>query len=67
MGFSQVAYPNILIGRVAKAMEQGLHRLGHLTAGKEGAFTNGEQEIALQSLADALDSRRWNELEKKYR
>ena len=67
MGFSQVAYPNILIGRVAKAMEQGLHRLGHLTAGKEGAFTNGEQEIALQSLADALDLRRWNELEKKYR
>lgn len=67
MGFSQVAYPNILIGRVAKAMEQGLHRLGQLAAGKEGAFSNGEQEMALQSLADALDLQKWNALEKKYR
>lgn len=67
MGFSQVAYPNILIGRVAKAMEQGLRRLGQLAAGKEGAFSNGEQEMALQSLADALDLQKWNALEKKYR
>ena len=67
MGFSQVAYPNILIGRVAKAMEHGLHRLVELAAGKEGAFRGGEQEMALQSLADALDLQKWNALEKKYR
>jgi 2-methylisocitrate lyase-like PEP mutase family enzyme len=67
MGFSQVAYPNILIGRVAKAMEQGLQRLGQLAAGKENAFSDGEQEMALQSLADALDLQKWNALEKKYR
>lgn len=67
MGFSQVAYPNILIGRVAKAMEQGLHRLGQLAAGKDGAFKNGEQEMALQSLAEAIDLQKWNALEKKYR
>src|SRR5689334_2357737 len=66
MGFSQVAYPNILIGRVAKAMEQGLQRLGQLAAGKESAFSSGEQEMALQSLADAVGLRKWNEVEKKY-
>ena len=42
MGFSQVAYPNILIGRVVKAMEQGLRRLGQLAAGKEGAVRIGQ-------------------------
>jgi len=66
LGFSQVAYPNILIGRVAKAIEHGLQRLGQLAAGKNNAFTNGEQEMALKSLADALDLQRWTELEKKY-
>jgi len=66
MGFSQVAYPNILIGRVAKAIEQGLHRLSQLAAGKDTAFTNGEQEMALKSLADALELQKWKELEKKY-
>jgi len=67
MGFSQVAYPNILIGRVAKAMEQGLHRLCQLAAGKDSAFKNCEQEMALQSLAEAIDLQKWNALEKKYR
>jgi 2-methylisocitrate lyase-like PEP mutase family enzyme len=66
MGFSQVAYPNILIGRVTKAMEQGLHRLDQLAAGKDGAFKNGEQEMALQSLAEAVGLQKWNEVEKKY-
>jgi hypothetical protein len=64
MGFSQVAYPNVLIGRVAKAMEQGLHRLGQLAAGKDSAFKNGGQEMALQSLAEAIDLQKWNALEK---
>jgi 2-methylisocitrate lyase-like PEP mutase family enzyme len=66
MGFSQVAYPNILIGRVAKAIEQGLQRLSQLAAGKDTAFTNGDQEMALNSLADALELQKWKELEKKY-
>jgi 2-methylisocitrate lyase-like PEP mutase family enzyme len=66
MGFSQVAYPNILIGRVAKAIEHGLQRLGQLAAGKDNAFMKGEQEMALKSLADALDLQKWNDLEKKY-
>ena len=66
MGFSQVAYPNILIGRVAKAIEQGLQRLSQLAAGQDKAFTNGQQEMALKSLADALELQKWKELEKKY-
>jgi 2-methylisocitrate lyase-like PEP mutase family enzyme len=66
LGFSQVAYPNILIGRVTKAIEHGLQRLSQLASGKDNAFANGEQEMALKSLADALDLQRWNDLEKKY-
>lgn len=66
MGFSQVAYPNILIGRVAKAIEHGLQRLTRLAAGKDSAFTGSEQEMALQSLADALDLQKWQALEQKY-
>lgn len=66
MGFSQIAYPNILIGRVAKAVETGLQRLTALAAGKTDAFAGGEQELALHSLAEALDLQKWNALEKKY-
>jgi hypothetical protein len=40
MGFSQIAYPNILIGRVVKAIEHGLHRLAQLAAGEDNAFKN---------------------------
>ena len=64
MGFSQIAYPNIIIGRVAKAIELGLQRLGQLAAGKDSAFTGAEQEMALKSLADALNLQRWKDLEK---
>ena len=66
MGFSQVAYPNILIGRVAKATETGLRRLAQLTAGQHNAFRDGEQEMDLKGLADALDLKRWTELERKF-
>ena len=66
MGFSQVAYPNILIGRVTKSIEQGLQRLTQLSVGKDNAFTNGEQEMALKSLADALELQKWGELEKRF-
>jgi len=43
-----------------------LHRLGQLAAGKDSAFKNGGQEMALQSLAEAIDLQKWNALEKKY-
>ena len=66
MGFSQIAYPNILIGRVAKAIETGLQRLSQLATGKDDAFAGGAQEMALTSLAEALDMQKWNALEKKY-
>lgn len=66
MGFSQVAYPNILIGRVAKATETGLHRLAQMAAGQHNAFKDGEQEMGLKSLADALDLKKWTELESKF-
>ena len=66
MGFSQIAYPNILIGRVAKAIETGLDRLRKLVAGDTSAFTDGGQELALKSLAEALDLKKWDELEKKF-
>jgi 2-methylisocitrate lyase-like PEP mutase family enzyme len=66
LGFSQIAYPNILIGRVAKAIEQSLDRLHKLADGDKNAFTGGDHELALRSLADALDLKRWNDLERKF-
>jgi len=66
MGFSQIAYPNILIGRVAKAVEQGLGRLRRLADGDEAAFAGGDGELALKSLAEALGLQQWNEIEKKF-
>jgi 2-methylisocitrate lyase-like PEP mutase family enzyme len=66
MGFSQIFYPNILIGRVTKAIEQGLDRLHRLVAGDMDAFTAGAQELALKRLADGLQSDKWNELETKF-
>jgi len=66
MGFSQIAYPNILIGRVTKAIAQGLERLRKLAAGDRNAFAAGEQELALKTLADALELDRWNALESTF-
>jgi 2-methylisocitrate lyase-like PEP mutase family enzyme len=66
MGFSQVFYPNILIGRVTKAIEQGLDRLHRLVAGNEDAFTAGTQELALKRLSEGLELDKWNELETKF-
>jgi 2-methylisocitrate lyase-like PEP mutase family enzyme len=66
MGFSQVAYPNLLIGRVAKAVETGLTRLRDFAGGKADAFRESEGELALKSLAEAVQASRWAEIEKKY-
>jgi 2-methylisocitrate lyase-like PEP mutase family enzyme len=66
MGFSQIAYPNILIGRVAKAIEHGLDRLRKLSGGDTNAFAAGDKELALNSLAGALELKRWNELESTF-
>ncbi len=66
MGFSQIAYPNILIGRVAKGIEQGLTRLRALAGGDKNAFAQGDQEMALASLAEALGLKQWNELERRF-
>jgi 2-methylisocitrate lyase-like PEP mutase family enzyme len=66
MGFSQIAYPNILIGRVTKAIERGLQRLVQLSSGDSSAFTRGEQEMALKTLADALNLQKWIDLEKRF-
>jgi 2-methylisocitrate lyase-like PEP mutase family enzyme len=66
MGFSQVAYPNLLIGRVAKAVEQGLSRLNAFAGGDPNAFNNSENELALKSLSEAVATGRWNSVESKY-
>jgi 2-methylisocitrate lyase-like PEP mutase family enzyme len=66
MGFSQVAYPNLLIGRVAKAVEQGLSRLNAFAQGNPDAFENSDNELALKSLSEAVQTGRWNAVETKY-
>ncbi|MBV9261580.1 MAG: isocitrate lyase/PEP mutase family protein [Pseudolabrys sp.] len=66
MGFSQIAYPNLLIGRVAKAVEQGLSRLSDFAAGNVKAFKDTESELALGSLRKAVRTERWSGLETKY-
>jgi 2-methylisocitrate lyase-like PEP mutase family enzyme len=66
MGFSQVAYPNLLIGRVAKAVETGLDRLRHFAGGKADAFKDRDGELALKSLGEAVQTGRWGDIEKKY-
>jgi 2-methylisocitrate lyase-like PEP mutase family enzyme len=66
MGFSQILYPNILMGRVVKAIEQGLGRLHRLATGDEDAFAAGVQELALKRLADALELDKWNGLETRF-
>jgi 2-methylisocitrate lyase-like PEP mutase family enzyme len=66
MGFSQVAYPNLLIGRVARAVEQGLSRLRDFAGGNGNAFKDSEGELALKSLSEAVATERWNSIELKY-
>jgi len=66
MGFSQVAYPNLLIGRVAKALEQGLSRLNAFAQGNPDAFDNSDDELALKGLSEAVWTGRWNAIETKY-
>jgi hypothetical protein len=59
MGFSQIAYPNILIGRVVKAIEHGLHRLAQLAAGEDNAFKNERAGNGTKEPAGALDLQKW--------
>jgi 2-methylisocitrate lyase-like PEP mutase family enzyme len=66
MGFSQVAYPNLLIGRVARAVEQGLSRLNAFAQGDANAFKDSDNELAIKSLSDAVATGRWNSIESKY-
>ena len=66
MGFSQVAYPNLLIGRVTKAIEQGLSRLRDFAQGDAAAFKDSEGELALKSLSEAVETGRWTSIESKY-
>jgi 2-methylisocitrate lyase-like PEP mutase family enzyme len=66
MGFSQVAYPNLLIGRVARAVEQGLSRLRDFATGNAAAFKDSDGELALKSLSEAVQTGRWAAIEKKY-
>lgn len=66
MGFSQIAYPNILMGRIAKALETGLDRLRRFGDGDAAAFKNAAGELALDALADAVHLKQWNEIETKF-
>jgi 2-methylisocitrate lyase-like PEP mutase family enzyme len=66
MGFSQIAYPNLLIGRVAKAVETGLARLRDFASGNADAFKASDGELALDSLREAVETGRWGEIESKY-
>ena len=66
LGFSQVAYPNLLSGRVARAIEQGLSRLRDLAAGNAAAFKDSDHEVALKSLSEAVRSDRWTSIETRY-
>jgi 2-methylisocitrate lyase-like PEP mutase family enzyme len=66
MGFSQVVYPNLLIARVAKAIEQGLSRLRDFAGGKADAFKGSDDELAVKSLSEAVQTGRWGEIETRY-
>jgi 2-methylisocitrate lyase-like PEP mutase family enzyme len=66
LGFSQVCYPNALIGRVAKALQQGVARLASLAQGDHDAFAKSEGELDFDVLTDAIQIQRWNEIEKKF-
>lgn len=65
-GFSQVCYPNVLIGRVAKALHQGVQRLAALAEGNCNAFQASEGELALDVLNQAIGLQRWNDIERKF-
>jgi 2-methylisocitrate lyase-like PEP mutase family enzyme len=66
MGFSQVCFPNLLIGRVAKALQQGLERLTSLANGSSDAFENSDNELATDLLNEAIGLNRWNEIETRF-
>ena len=66
MGFSQVCFPNLLIGRVAKALQQGLDRLTLLATGNSDAFADSGSEMAVDLLNEAVGLNRWNEIETRF-
>ena len=66
MGFSQVAYPNLLIGRVAKAIDHCLSRLSDFAKDGGGVFDGSDGELALESLREAVQLKRWGAIEETY-
>src|SRR5262245_10923553 len=67
MGLSQVAYPNILIRRVAKAMEQGLHRLCQWPAAKTAPSKTASRKWRCKAWPRPSIYKSGTPLEKKYR
>lgn len=63
MGFSQVAYPNLLIGRVAKTIELALSRLTDFSAGNIAAFNDTDEELALDKLREVSQLEKWSAIE----
>jgi hypothetical protein len=55
-----------LIGRVARAVEQGLSRLNAFAQGDANALKDSDNELAIKSLSDAVATGRWNSIESKY-
>lgn len=66
LGFSQVCYPNVLIGRVAKALQQGVSRLASLANGNSGAFEASDDEMAVDILNQAIGLQHWNDVEMRF-
>jgi 2-methylisocitrate lyase-like PEP mutase family enzyme len=66
MGFSQVAYPNLLIGRVAKTIELALSRLTDFSKNNNAAFDDSDHELALDRLKDVSQLAKWAAIETKY-
>ncbi len=66
MGFSQVAYPNILMGRIAKALDTGLQRLRRFADGDPGAFDGAAGENSMDVLGEAVRLQQWYDIETKF-
>jgi 2-methylisocitrate lyase-like PEP mutase family enzyme len=65
MGFSQISYPNSLILRIVKTMEDALQRLKTLEAGGNTTL-GGNEELAFETYEEALALGRWRKIEEDF-
>ncbi|NTI78525.1 isocitrate lyase/PEP mutase family protein [Rhizobium rhizogenes] len=66
LGFTQVMYPNLIIGRTVRGIERSIDDVRALARGEKANFDDLETGMSLGSLQSLLGRERWAEIDHRF-